>query len=47
MVTSQEICAVSWGGLFSNFFDTSNKKIMSALPQTTGNAFINCINDHA
>jgi hypothetical protein len=24
MVTSQEICAVSWGGLFCNFCDTFN-----------------------
>ena len=44
MVTSQEICAVSWGRLFSNFCNTSDKKNMSPLPQTTGNALINCIN---
>ncbi len=44
MVTSQEIRALSWGGLFSNFFDTSKIKFMSTLLQTMGNAFINCIN---
>jgi hypothetical protein len=43
-VTSEEICAVSWGSSFCNFCDTSNKIFMSTLPQTTGNALINCIN---
>jgi hypothetical protein len=44
MVTSQEICMVSWGGSFCKFFYTSNLNFMSTLPQTTGSALINCIN---
>jgi hypothetical protein len=47
MVTSQEIRAVSWGSLICNFCNTFNYNFMSTLPQTTGNALINCINaDH-
>jgi hypothetical protein len=33
MVTYQEIHAVSWGGSFCNFFDTSTYNFMLTLPQ--------------
>ncbi len=43
MVTSQEIHAVSWGGLFCIFVILLTKNSSSTLPQATGNALISCI----
>ncbi len=47
MVTSQEIRAVSWGGLFCISAILLTKNSMSTLLQATGNGLISCIHvDH-
>ncbi len=43
MVTSREIRAVSWGGLFCISAILLTKNSMSILPQAMGNALISCI----